>query len=145
MSEAKQVLEQAISRWNATDRDGWAALYADDVVYEAPGGQRISGLANLKEKYFDALVTAAPDRLSTDIVLIADGDHVVEQARYIGTHTGPLRSPEGVEIPPTGKRFDFPFVGIFRVEGGKIRSISIYYDQIELFTQLGLMPGATAS
>jgi predicted ester cyclase len=145
MSEAKEVLEQAISRWTATDRDGWAALYADDVVYQAPGGQRISGLANLKEQYFDALLTAAPDRLSADIVLIADGDHVVEQARYIGTHTGPLRSPEGVEIPPTGKKFDFPFVGIFRVESRKIRSISIYYDQIELFTQLGLMPGATPS
>ena len=53
MSEAKQVLEQAIERWNATDREGWAALYTDDVVYEAPGGARISGLADLKEKYFD--------------------------------------------------------------------------------------------
>ena len=48
MSKAKEVLEQAISRWNATDRVGWAALYADDVVYQAPGGHRISGLANLK-------------------------------------------------------------------------------------------------
>ena len=54
MSEAKKVLEQAIERWNATDRDGWAALYTDDVVYEATGGARISGLADLKEKYFDA-------------------------------------------------------------------------------------------
>jgi hypothetical protein len=79
VSEAKKVLEQAIERWNAADRDGWAALYTDDVVHEAPGGARISGLADLKEKYFDALVTAAP-----------------------------------------------------------------YYDQIEVFTQLGLM-GATSS
>jgi limonene-1,2-epoxide hydrolase len=38
---------------------------------------------------------------------------------------------------------DFPFVGVFRVEGGKIGSIRLYYDQIEVFTQLGLMPGAT--
>lgn len=37
MSEAKKVLEQAIERWNAADRDGWAALYTDDVVQEAPG------------------------------------------------------------------------------------------------------------
>ena len=50
MSEAKKVLEQAIERWNATDRDGWAALYTDDVVFEVPGGARISGLADLKEK-----------------------------------------------------------------------------------------------
>ena len=145
MSEAKKVLEQAIERWNATDRDGWAALYTDDVVYEAPGGARISGLADLKEKYFDALVTAAPDRTSRDVILFAEGDHVVEQARYTGTHTGTLRNPDGAEIPATGKKLDFPFVGVFRVENGKISSIRIYYDQVEVFTQLGLMPGATSS
>ena len=145
MSEVKRVLEQAIEYWNAGDRDSWASLYAEDVLYEAPGGQRISGLADLKEKYFDALLTAAPDRLSRDIDLVAEGEWVVEQARYVGTHTGPLRSPNGVEVPPTGKRFDFPFVGIFQVHGGKIRSIRIYYDQLELFTQLGLMPGTTST
>ena len=62
MSEAKGVLERAIEHWNAGIRDAWATLYADDVVYEAPGGQRISGLADLETKYFDALLTAAPDR-----------------------------------------------------------------------------------
>ena len=59
MHDAKGVLEQAIEYWNAGDRDAWAALYAGDVVYEAPGGQRISGLADLKEKYFDALLTVS--------------------------------------------------------------------------------------
>ena len=126
-------------------RDAWASLYAEDVVYDAPGGQRISGLADLKEKYFDALLTAAPDRVSRDIDLVVEGEWVVEQARYVGTHTGPLRSPNGAEVPPTGKQFDFPFVGIFQVQSGKIRSIRIYYDQMELFTQLGLIPGATST
>lgn len=141
MSEARKVLEQAIQRWNATDRDGWAALYTEDVVYEGPGGARISGLADLKERYFDALVTAAPDRGSSDVVLIAEGDHVVEQARYVGTHTGTWRNPDGAEIPATGKKIDFPFVGIFQVRDEKISSIRIYYDQVEVLTQLGLMPG----
>jgi len=142
VSEAKRVLEQAIERWNATDRDGWAALYTDDVVYEAPGGARISGLADLKEQYFDALVTAAPDRASRDVVLFAEGDHVVEEARYTGTHTGTWRSPDGVEIPATGRSLDFPFVGVFRVENGKISAIRIYYDQMEVLAQLGMMPAA---
>jgi len=145
MSGAKRVLEQAIEYWNAGDRDAWATLYAEDVVYEAPGGQRISGLADLETKYFDALLTAAPDRSSRDVVLFADGEHVVEQARYVGTHTGPLRSPDGIEVPATGQQFDFPFVGIFQVQGGKIRSIRIYYDQFELLTQLGLMGAATST
>jgi steroid delta-isomerase-like uncharacterized protein len=141
VSEARKVLEQAIQRWNATDRDGWAALYTEDVVYEGPGGARISGLTDLKERYFDALVTAAPDRGSSDVVLIAEGDHVVEQARYVGTHTGTWRNPDGAEIPATGKKIDFPFVGIFQIRDGKISSIRIYYDQVEVLTQLGLMPG----
>ena len=145
MGEAKRVLEQAIEYWNAGDREAWATLYAEDVVYEAPGGQRIAGLADLEEKYFDALLTAAPDRVSRDVVLVADGEYVAEQARYVGMHTGALRSPDGAEVPPTGKQFDFPFVGIFRVQGGKIRSIRIYYDQLELLTQLGLIPGATSA
>ena len=37
MSEAREVLEHAIACWNATDRDGWAALYTDDVDHEGPG------------------------------------------------------------------------------------------------------------
>ena len=142
MSEAKQVLERAIECWNSTDREGWAALYTDDVVYEGPGGSRISGSADLLEKYFDALLVAAPDRRSDDVVLYAEGEHVVEVARYTGTHTGTWRNPDGAEVPPTGRSLDFPFVGVFRVEGGKISSIRIYYDQVEVFTQLGLMPGA---
>ena len=144
MSEPKKVLQEAIAHWNAHERDAWAALYTDDVVYEAPGGARIAGLADLTEQYFDALATAAPDRSSRDVLLIAEGDYVVEQARYTGTHTGIWRSPNGAEVPPTGKKLDFPFVGVFRVENGKISSIRLHYDQVEVLTQLGLMPGATS-
>ena len=61
-----------------------------------------------------------------------------------GTHTGIWRSPNGAEVPPTGKKLDFPFVGVFRVENGKISSIRLHYDQVEVLTQLGLMPGATS-
>jgi predicted ester cyclase len=102
-------------------------------------------LADLKEKYFDALVTAAPDRRSSEVMLIAEGDHVVEQATYTGTHTGTWRNPDGAEIPATGKKLNFSFVGVFQVANGKISSIRLYYDQVEVFMQLGLMPGATSS
>ena len=61
-----------------------------------------------------------------------------------GRTPAPWRSPDGAEIPATGRSVDFPFVGVFKVEGGKISSIRLYYDQIEIFTQLGLVPGATS-
>jgi hypothetical protein len=62
----------------------------------------------------------------------------------VGTHTGPLRSRTELRCPDAkavrlSLRWNLPR------PGGKIRSIRIYYDQIELFKQLGLMPGATAS
>jgi steroid delta-isomerase-like uncharacterized protein len=140
MSDAKRVLEQAIEAWNAGDRERWAALYDDNVEWEAPGGERISGLEDLKVKYFDALLEAAPDRVSVVDSLFAEGDLVAEQGRYTGTNTGTLRNSGGVEIPATGKSFDFPFSAIFRVDNGKIASIRLYYDQLEVLTQLGLMP-----
>jgi steroid delta-isomerase-like uncharacterized protein len=140
MSEAKRVLEQAIELWNAGDREGWAALYSEDVKWEAPGGARISGLEDLKVKYFDALLEAAPDRSSVVDSLFAEGNLVAEEGRYTGTHTGTWRSSDGVEIPATGRSLDFPFSALFRVEDGKIASIRLYYDQLEVLTQLGLMP-----
>jgi len=35
-----------------------------------------------------------------------------------------------------------PFVGVFTVTGGKISSIRLYYDQLAVFAQLGLLPAA---
>ena len=139
MSDAKRLLEQAIELWNAADREGWAALYTENVEWEAPGGARISGLADLKVKYFDALLEAAPDRASRVDALFAEGDLVAEEGRYTGTHTGTWRSPDGVEIPATGKGLDFRFSAVFRVENDRIASIRLYYDQLEVLTQLGLV------
>jgi steroid delta-isomerase-like uncharacterized protein len=140
MQDAKQVLEHAIELWNVGDREGWAALYTEDVEWEAPGGARISGLPDLLVHYFDALLEAAPDRSSVVESLFAEGALVAETGRYTGTHTGTWRSPDGNQIPATGKTLDFPFSAIFRVENGKIGSIRLYYDQLEVLTQLGLMP-----
>ena len=145
MSDAKHVLEQAIETWNAGDREAWAALYDESVEWEAPGGAHISGLEDLKVKYFDALLEAAPDRASIVDSLFGEGDLVAEEGRYTGTHTGTWRNPGGVDIPATGKSLDFPFSAIFRVENGKIASIRLYYDQFEVLTQLGLMPAPASA
>lgn len=145
MDEAKRILEQAIELWNVGDREGWAALYAKDVEWEAPGGARISGLEDLKVKYYDALLEAAPDRLSVVDSLFGEGDLVAELGRYTGTHTGTWRNPNGVEIPATGRSLDFPFIAVFRVEDGQITWIRLFYDQVEVLTQLGLMPAPAAA
>ena len=37
---------------------------------------------------------------------------------YGGTRTGPLRTPDGAEIPATGREAHGPFVTVFEVEDG---------------------------
>jgi hypothetical protein len=78
-----------------------------------PGRRPNIGLADLKAKYYDALLEAAPDRTSHVDWLFADGDLVAEEGRYTATHTGTWRSPDGVEIPATGTSLDFRFSAIF--------------------------------
>jgi ketosteroid isomerase-like protein len=38
-----------------------------------------------------------------------------------------------------------PYVDVFEVEGDRITSERLYFDQVELLTQLGLMPETTAA
>ena len=107
MSDAKHVLEQAIETWNAGDRDGWAALYDDNVEWEAPGGARISGLEDLKVKYFDALLEAAPDRASIVDLLFAEGDLVAEEGQVHGNPHRNVAEPEWRRDTGDGQELGF--------------------------------------
>ena len=48
---------------------------------------------------------------------VLDGDTLVEESTFRGTNTGPLTSPDGKEIPPTGNRVEIPYVAIYTAEG----------------------------
>ena len=72
-------------------------------------------------------------------VLEVNGGYAAE-VRFSGTHTGPLASPAG-DIQPTGKPFAFDYVHVARLDGNKIASDHIYFDQLGFLSQLGLLPG----
>ena len=67
------------------------------------------------------------------------GDWVVQEFTFTGTHTGTLTTPDG-DIPPTNRSATGRGVQIMHVENGKISQEHLYFDQVELLTQLGLMP-----
>ena len=107
MRDAKRVLEQAIDTWNAGDREAWAALYDENVEWEAPGGARISGLEDLKVKYFDALLEAAPDRASSVDALVAEGDVVAEEGSIRGHTPGRGEAQTASKYPRLERRSTF--------------------------------------
>jgi hypothetical protein len=53
-----------------------------------------------------------------------------------GTHTGPLQTATGT-IPPSNKRIELPACQIIKVEGGKVKSFTQYFDMATLLTQIG--------
>jgi hypothetical protein len=72
------------------------------------------------------------------------GDWVVQEATFEGTHEGTLMSPGG-EIPATHRRLNDRFVQIFKVESDAVTDIRLYFDQVQLMTQLGLRPEAATA
>jgi predicted ester cyclase len=59
---------------------------------------------------------------------------------FVGTHTGPLVLPDGAELPPTGKRVEVSGMELVRVRDGKIVVDNLYYDNLAVAAQLGLLP-----
>jgi steroid delta-isomerase-like uncharacterized protein len=138
MGEAKAVIERLLELWNAHDREGTAALYADGAELEGPGGVRLSGRDGWRQ-FYDMWTDAFPDNQVRGMVIRGGGDLATQEGRFTGTHTGTLRTPTG-DIPATGRRVDVRYTGVHAVAGDRITSMHLYFDQAEMLTQLGLMP-----
>jgi steroid delta-isomerase-like uncharacterized protein len=138
MSDPRQVATENVAALNAHDEQRLRATYADDAMLTAPGPVTIEGGDQVAE-YAMVWVRAFPDAKQTiDNTLVA-GDTVVQEFTFKGTHTGTLSTPEG-DIPATNRPLVARAVQIQRIAGGKIAEEHVYFDQVELLTQLGLMP-----
>lgn len=137
--DAKEILRKGIERWNAHDRDGFLALYDEEVVYvDQPTGRRFVGREEFGKALYDLWTDAYPDGELKDPVVFAEGELACFQGRFVGTNTGVLHRPD-VEIPATGKAIDAPFVFIAEVADGKVKRAWHYYDRLLAFEQEGLL------
>ena len=137
MTDTGNVLERGIELWNSHDRDGWVGLFDEAAELRAPGGLQASGRSGA-ELFYDTWNEAFPDNTIEVAAVFGAGEHGAEEARFIGTHNGTLRTPSG-DIPPTSKSVVSQFVAIARVQNDNVTSFHIYFDVAELLGQLGLM------
>jgi predicted ester cyclase len=135
--DTRSLIERDIELWNARDREGWiAATDLHRLELQAPGGLRLTG-REAADTIWSTWNDAFPDNRLEIIAIHADDRGGVHEGRFVGTHTGTLRGPAG-EIAATGRTVDALFSGIYEFEEGKITSFHLYFDQAELFTQLGI-------
>jgi len=137
VTKEQEVARRWNEAFNAHDEDGIRALYDDHALLEAPGDVRLEGADAIVE-YAMSWLRAFPDakmRIETEI---ANDQWVVQRFEFKGTHGDTLVGPTG-EISATNRRITGRGVEIIRVEGGKITEDYLYFDQVDVLTQLGLM------
>jgi steroid delta-isomerase-like uncharacterized protein len=143
MSANSDLLEYYVERYNAGDLDACMELYAEDAVQRMHDG------------IFEGR-RAIRDRLARDLDAFEDANYVVEsfieagdsfadEWTFTGTHTGPIRLPDGSEVPPTGKRVETKGMEFVQLRDGKIVVDNLYYDFLAAVVQLGLVPQGAAA
>ena len=138
MADAREIGQRFIDAFNAHDEQRIRDLNSEKAVVEAPGDVRVEG-RDAATEYAMAWLRAFPDARITVSNEIVAGDWVVQEFTFSGTHEGTLASPAG-EIPATHKTLNGRGVQIFRVEGEAVADTRLYFDQVQVMTQLGLMP-----
>ena len=137
--DAARKLTDAISKHDITAATN--AYAADAVAYDPMYPQPLRGRDAIKkdtETYFRAFPDLRFELLTT---VEKDDRSGAAEIRMSGTHTGPLESPTGQEIPPTQKRVDLKGAVFARInDRGEIVEERRYYDVATMLRQLGLMP-----
>ena len=142
MSEQEniKVAHAFFEAWNAGDLSRTAAYETGDFMAEGPGA---AGPMNAEQNrmYLQNFLTAFPGSKFDILLTIAQGDYIVVHWKVGGgAHTGPLRTPSGSIIPPTGKTATVVGSSTSQIKNGKISHSWAFWDMASLLGQLGLLP-----
>jgi ketosteroid isomerase-like protein len=137
--ELMQTLDDA---WNAQDLDTFVKRHRPDVVVTWPGGNPPTrGIVAHRQEAVDFFRAFPDQKLDNQPyrVFFASGDHTCSIARFRGTMMGPMKGPDGKDIPPTGKSFDVEFCTVAKWDdNGQIIEENLFYDLVGFMKQIGL-------
>jgi uncharacterized protein len=131
-TENKQLMQNIFAAVAAGDRARFVDRLADDVTMRVTGqyswSLTIKGKASLLRDMYGYLSTLLKDgRRTIPHRFIADGDHVVVEAR-------------GDMMTKAGVRYDNEYCLVYRLQGGKIVEITEYCDSAFCEAVLGKFP-----
>jgi ketosteroid isomerase-like protein len=132
VSARRDLVERFYASFDAADVDAARECFAPDVADAA--------LATWRE-FTERVKGAAPDARLQVVSAIEEGDRIAVEGTLTGTFTAPMRTPKG-EAPPSGNAFSLAFADVFTTAEGRIVRHTVYFDQVEFLTQLGLLPAA---
>jgi steroid delta-isomerase-like uncharacterized protein len=127
-SSAKSVLEAYVSAWNRHDFAAFDKVLAADAIHDDIGyGFHGQGSAQIKD-FMREVLKAEPDydwRLTN---IIVSGSDLAAEWTWTATYTGD--SPNG---PVVRQRISGRGVAVVRIENGRIKRFTDYYDVASFF------------
>jgi predicted ester cyclase len=138
MSFNRDFLDLYVARYNQGDLDGVMDLYAEDAVQNMPDGS-FTGRPAIRERLAQEL-DAFSDVNHTVRSFVEQGEAFCDEWTFAGTHTAPMLLPDGRELAPTGKRVEIKGMELCLMRGEKLIVNTLYYDNLAVAAQLGLLP-----
>lgn len=132
-AENVRIAKSMVDVINDRDLERLDEFVSQDVVRHsaATAGVVVTNLEEFKA-FLKADFAAVPDSVMSVDIIFGNQDFVAMRAVYAGTQSGQMGP-----FPPTGKRFELPFIGILKIDGGKISEIWVEWDNVFALSQLG--------
>jgi steroid delta-isomerase-like uncharacterized protein len=132
----KGTIRSFFDAWNSRAPEAFDDLLMPDVVRHCDATPDVEARSLEQIKRFLVEDTAVfPDSVQTIKLLVAEGNHVAAWVTYEGTQRGPMGP-----LPPSGRKVQFDFGAVFRMEGGKIAEWWVTWDNMKILRSLGHLP-----
>ena len=136
MTNLAEIAKNSVEAFNTRDWDRWSSLHVPNTVYdEVATGRRLTGHAEITEA-MKGWASAFSDARGTVTSTLVQGDTVVLEVTWSGTHDGPLHGPTGL-IPPSGRSTNTRAVQLLKISEGLIVENRQYFDMLEMLIQIG--------
>jgi steroid delta-isomerase-like uncharacterized protein len=128
--------------FNRRDFDAMVKDYAGSITWtDRAQGRTFKTPQEFKDDFLGGWIQASSDCRITDAQYTDAGEFVVARFTCRGTHDGPLGP-----FPATGKPWTLSICELWHFgTDGRVVGGDIYYDQVSLLMQLGLMPAPSAA
>lgn len=137
--ELMKTLDDA---WNSQDWDTFEERHADNVAVYWPGQpEPTRGLHNHREESIEFFKIFPDNHLVNNQykILFSKDDYTCSVADFTGTFKGPMKGLDGKMIQPTNKRFHLEFCTVAHWKNEKILEERLFYDQVGMLKQIGVM------
>ena len=127
-------LDTLVAAWNVGNLDALAEISSPNLVRKAPNavGAIVNNFAELRSLITDFRIAFPDTKVTLTETYFLDNSSVCKW-HFHGTNTGPG------EFPTTGRSVDIDGMSIQKYENNKLVREEVYFDALEMLSQLGII------